>query len=88
MDGPIFNTNVHESGVWSRILASNQKTIDKYIMLNYSLRKRMGNFNNIKLWYDVWIDHCPFKRQFNRLLYLENDCECLLIDKRNGDEWK
>ncbi|GKA29338.1 RNA-directed DNA polymerase, eukaryota [Tanacetum coccineum] len=76
------------NGTWSRIIdSSNYLHLKGIIPLN-SLCFRVGCGTRIRFWKDIWIGDSPLHIRYNRLYRLDQDKDCLIIDRIENGQWK
>ncbi|GJU14888.1 RNA-directed DNA polymerase, eukaryota, reverse transcriptase zinc-binding domain protein [Tanacetum coccineum] len=76
------------NGTWSRIIGSSNYLHSKGIIPLNSLHFRMGCGTRIRFWKDIWIGDSPLHIRYNRLYRLDQDKDCLIIDRIENGQWK
>ncbi|GJT23279.1 hypothetical protein Tco_0893216 [Tanacetum coccineum] len=47
----------------------------------------VGKFTRIRFWKDIWVGETPLFTRYNRLYHLDQDKDCLIIDRINNGQW-
>ena len=48
---------------------------------------KIGSSTYIRFWKDIWIGDSPLYTQYNRLYRLDQDKDCLIIDRIVNGQW-
>ncbi|GJU17713.1 hypothetical protein Tco_1145679, partial [Tanacetum coccineum] len=87
-DGGLDYQGCNFNGTWSRIIGTSNYLHSKVIIPLNSLCFRVGCDTRIRFWKEVWIGDSPLYIRYNQLYRLEQDKECLIIDRIENEQWK
>ncbi|GKD08647.1 putative RNA-directed DNA polymerase, eukaryota, reverse transcriptase zinc-binding domain protein, partial [Tanacetum coccineum] len=83
-----FDTNgCSFKGIWANIVGTSNFLHSKGIILSNTFRFRAGCGTRIRFWKDIWVGETPLFTRYNRLYHLDQDKDCLIIDRINNGQW-
>ncbi|GJY72657.1 RNA-directed DNA polymerase, eukaryota, reverse transcriptase zinc-binding domain protein [Tanacetum coccineum] len=83
-----FDTNgCSFKGTWANIVGSSNFLHSKGIILSNTFRFKAGCDTRIRFWKDIWVGETPLFTRYNRLYHLDQDKDCLIIDRINNGQW-
>ncbi|PWA82998.1 RNA-directed DNA polymerase, eukaryota, Reverse transcriptase zinc-binding domain protein [Artemisia annua] len=87
--GGIFDDHTHSSNPspWGSILKFVNNIKRKGIALLSMCSRKIGNGEYTRFWEVIWCGDKPLKLQFPRILLLDTDRECLVINKISLHDW-
>ncbi|GKB73753.1 RNA-directed DNA polymerase, eukaryota, reverse transcriptase zinc-binding domain protein [Tanacetum coccineum] len=86
-DGGLDNQGCNFNGIWSRIVGTSNFLHSKDIIPLNSFRFKVGCGTRIRFWKDIWIGDSPLLTRYNRLYRLDQDKDCLIIDRIVDEHW-
>ncbi|GJY56448.1 RNA-directed DNA polymerase, eukaryota, reverse transcriptase zinc-binding domain protein [Tanacetum coccineum] len=81
--GGFDNNGCSFKGTWANIVESSNFLHSKGIILNNSFRFNAGCETRIRFWKDIWVGEAPL----SRLYRLDQDKDCLIIDRIINRQW-
>ncbi|GJR63782.1 hypothetical protein Tco_1505944 [Tanacetum coccineum] len=75
------------NGLWSRIVGSSNYLHSSSILPMDSIRFQVGCGSLIHFWKDIWLGKSPLYMRLNRLFRLEQEKNCLIIDRIHNGQW-
>nr|GEV36721.1 hypothetical protein [Tanacetum cinerariifolium] len=76
------------NGLWAKIVgSSNHLHSSDMLLLVGSLRFTVGCGTLVCFWKDKWLGDSPLFLRFNRLCRLEQNKDCLIIDRISNGQW-
>ncbi|GJS34892.1 RNA-directed DNA polymerase, eukaryota [Tanacetum coccineum] len=57
------------------------------ILPSDSIRFHVGRGTSIRFWKDLWTGSSPLYLRYNRLFWLEQDKDCLILDRFKDNQW-
>ncbi|XP_071719302.1 uncharacterized protein [Rutidosis leptorrhynchoides] len=75
-------------GIWYNIVNSFSKVRNKGLLPSNVLRVKVGDGSSIKFWKDNWTGNGPLKEKYGRLCHLDEEEDCLLMDRCNSQGWQ
>ncbi|GJQ98498.1 putative RNA-directed DNA polymerase [Tanacetum coccineum] len=83
-----FDTNgCSFKGIWANIVGTSNFLHSKGIILSNTFRFKAGCGTRIRFWKDIWVGETPLFTRYNRLYHLDQDKDCLIIDRINNGQW-
>ncbi|GKB88076.1 RNA-directed DNA polymerase, eukaryota, reverse transcriptase zinc-binding domain protein [Tanacetum coccineum] len=83
-----FDTNgCSFKGIWANIVGTSNFLHSKGIILSNTFRFKAGCGTRIRFWKDIWVGETPLFTRYNRLYHLDQDKDCLIIDRINNGKW-
>ncbi|GJU67845.1 RNA-directed DNA polymerase, eukaryota, reverse transcriptase zinc-binding domain protein [Tanacetum coccineum] len=86
-EGGFDNNSCSFKGTWANIVGSSNFLHSKGSILSNSFRFKAGCGTRIRFWKDIWVGEAPLFTMYNRLYRLDQDKECLIIDRINNGQW-
>ncbi|GJT54284.1 hypothetical protein Tco_0989338 [Tanacetum coccineum] len=86
-DSGLDNKGCSFNGTWSRIVGTSNFLHSKDIIPLNSFRFKVGYGTRIRFWKDIWIGDSPLLTRYNRLYRLDQDKDCLIIDRIVNGRW-
>ncbi|GJR36519.1 RNA-directed DNA polymerase, eukaryota, reverse transcriptase zinc-binding domain protein [Tanacetum coccineum] len=86
-EGGFDNNGCSFKGTWANIVGSSNFLHSKGIILNNSFRFNAGCGTRIRFWKDIWVGEAPLSIRYNRLYRLDQDKDCLIIDRIINGQW-
>ncbi|GJT46136.1 RNA-directed DNA polymerase, eukaryota, reverse transcriptase zinc-binding domain protein [Tanacetum coccineum] len=74
-------------GIWANIVGTSNFLHSKGIILSNTFRFKAGCGTRIRFWKDIWVGETPLFTRYNRLYHLDQDKDCLIIDRINNGQW-
>nr|GEV48045.1 RNA-directed DNA polymerase, eukaryota, reverse transcriptase zinc-binding domain protein [Tanacetum cinerariifolium] len=84
-EGGLNNQVCSFNGTWSRIIGTLNFLHSKGIIPLNSFCFKVGCGTRVRFWKDIWIGDLPFHTRYNRLYRLDQDKDCLIIDRIVND---
>ncbi|GKB86836.1 RNA-directed DNA polymerase, eukaryota, reverse transcriptase zinc-binding domain protein [Tanacetum coccineum] len=81
------NNRCSFKGIWANIVGSSNFLHSKGIILSNSFHFKAGCGTRIRFWKDIWVGEAPFFIKYNRLYRLDQDKDCLIIDRIINGQW-
>ncbi|GJX85557.1 hypothetical protein Tco_0336331 [Tanacetum coccineum] len=82
-----FDTNgCSFKGIWANIVGTSNFLHSKGIILSNTFRFKAGCGTRIRFWKDIWVGETPLFTRYNRLYHLDQDKDCLIIDRINNGQ--
>ncbi|GJT67739.1 RNA-directed DNA polymerase, eukaryota, reverse transcriptase zinc-binding domain protein [Tanacetum coccineum] len=66
---------------------ANLLSIGGRLTLIKSVLGSLGCGTRIRFWKDIWVGETPLFTRYNRLYHLDQDKDCLIIDRINNGQW-
>ncbi|GJT20008.1 hypothetical protein Tco_0878714 [Tanacetum coccineum] len=83
-----FDTNgCSFKGIWANIVGTSNFLHSKGVLILSNLRFKAGCDTRIRFWKDIWVGETPLFTRYNRLYHLDQDKDCLIIDRINNGQW-
>nr|GEV03416.1 RNA-directed DNA polymerase, eukaryota, reverse transcriptase zinc-binding domain protein [Tanacetum cinerariifolium] len=76
------------NGTWSRIIGTSNFLHSKGIIPLNSFCFKVGCDNHVCFWKDILIGDSPLHTRYNRLYILDQDKDCLIIDRIVNGQWQ
>nr|GEV32138.1 RNA-directed DNA polymerase, eukaryota, reverse transcriptase zinc-binding domain protein [Tanacetum cinerariifolium] len=76
------------NGTWSRIIGTSNFLHSKGVILLNSFCFKVGCDTRVRFWKDIWIGDSPLHTRYNRLYRLDQDKDCLIIDRIVNSQWQ
>ncbi|GJX81477.1 RNA-directed DNA polymerase, eukaryota, reverse transcriptase zinc-binding domain protein [Tanacetum coccineum] len=86
-EGGFDNNGCSFKGIWANIVGSSNFLHSKGIILSNSFRFKAGCGTRIRFWKDIWVGEAPLFIRYNRLYRLDQDKDCLIIDRIINGQW-
>ncbi|GJY58660.1 RNA-directed DNA polymerase, eukaryota, reverse transcriptase zinc-binding domain protein [Tanacetum coccineum] len=86
-EGGFDNNGCSFKGIWANIVGSSNFLHSKDIILSNSFRFKAGCGTRIRFWKDIWVGEAPLFIRYNRLFRLDQEKDCLIIDRINNGQW-
>nr|GEU34680.1 reverse transcriptase domain, reverse transcriptase zinc-binding domain protein [Tanacetum cinerariifolium] len=80
-EGVLNNQGCSFNGTWSRIIGTSNFLHSKGIIPLNSFCFKVGCSTHVRFWKDIWIGDSPLHTRYNRLYRLDQDKDCLIIDR-------
>ncbi|GKC46872.1 hypothetical protein Tco_1064594 [Tanacetum coccineum] len=85
--GGFDNNGCSFKGIWANIVGSSNFLHSKGIILSNSFHFKAGCKTRIRFWKDIWVSVAPLFIRYNRLYRLDQDKDCLIIDRIINGQW-
>nr|GEX66957.1 hypothetical protein [Tanacetum cinerariifolium] len=76
------------NGTWSRIIGTSNFLHSKGIIPLNSFCFKVGCGTRVRFWKDIWIGYSLLHTRYNRLYRLDQDKDCLIIDRIVNGQWQ
>ncbi|GJV94055.1 RNA-directed DNA polymerase, eukaryota, reverse transcriptase zinc-binding domain protein [Tanacetum coccineum] len=88
-DGGLDSARCATHGTWANVVASIHALHARDIILNNTIRLKVGCGSRVRFWKDVWIGDNALNEQYNRLFRLDVNEDCYMADRWsvNGRYW-
>nr|GEV77070.1 hypothetical protein [Tanacetum cinerariifolium] len=86
-EGGLNNQGCNFNGTWYRIIGTSNILHSKGIIPLNSFCFKVGCDTRVCFWKDIWIGDSPLHTRYNRLYRLDQDKECLIIDRIFNGQW-
>ncbi|GJY95940.1 RNA-directed DNA polymerase, eukaryota, reverse transcriptase zinc-binding domain protein [Tanacetum coccineum] len=87
-EGGLDNQGCKFNDTWARIVGTSNFLYSNDIIPFNSFRFCVGCGTRIRFWKDHWLGDSPLFICYNRLYRLEQDKDCLIIDRIVNGQWK
>nr|GEV35059.1 putative RNA-directed DNA polymerase, eukaryota, reverse transcriptase zinc-binding domain protein [Tanacetum cinerariifolium] len=87
-EGGLNNQVCSFNGTWSRIIGTSNFLHSKGIIPLNSFCFKVGCGTRVCFWKDIWIGDSPLHTRYNRLYRLDQDKDCLIIDRIVNGQWQ
>ncbi|GJQ98500.1 RNA-directed DNA polymerase, eukaryota, reverse transcriptase zinc-binding domain protein [Tanacetum coccineum] len=85
--GGFDSTCCNFNGNWSKIVGTSNYLHSSLILPLDSIRFQVGCGSRTRFWKDIWLGNTPLSTRFNRLFRLEQDKNCLIVDRISNGQW-
>ncbi|GKB40411.1 RNA-directed DNA polymerase, eukaryota, reverse transcriptase zinc-binding domain protein [Tanacetum coccineum] len=75
------------NGIWSKIVGTSNYLHSNSILPMDSISFQVGCGSLIQFWKDIWLGDSPLYTRFNRLYRLEQEKNCLVVDRFSNGQW-
>ncbi|GKA13144.1 RNA-directed DNA polymerase, eukaryota, reverse transcriptase zinc-binding domain protein, partial [Tanacetum coccineum] len=86
-EGGFEHNGCNFNGIWSRIVGSSNYLHSSSILPMDSIRFQVGCGSLTRFWKDIWLDNSPLCTRFSRLFRLEQEKNCLILDRIRNGQW-
>ncbi|GJY20642.1 RNA-directed DNA polymerase, eukaryota, reverse transcriptase zinc-binding domain protein, partial [Tanacetum coccineum] len=87
VEGGFDNNGCNHNGLWAKIVGSSNYLHSSNILPMDSIRFQVGCGLNTHFWKDIWLGSSPLCSRYSRLFRLEQEKDCLIIDRINNGQW-
>nr|GEV54431.1 hypothetical protein [Tanacetum cinerariifolium] len=87
-EGGLNNQGCSFNGTLSRIIGTSNFLYSKSIIPLNSFCFKVGCDTRVQFWIDIWICDSPLHIRYNRLYRLDQDKDCLIIDRIVNGQWQ